>query len=223
MFPNRFPKHSLGHWLGKQIVTPRAVPGWRGARCEVWSGAPLGPFAMALRGGGGGGGCSIPFVAGRGARCDRTSCTAQRTALVTPLVESVFLWCADQDAQRNKALLMLFQTCMRLFFFKRIYLTIVWRMLIIKQLTVATDFHSIFFHNTEVNGYRQLFGNKNYSKFLLLCSTEETNSYIWKTWGWVYDDRIFIFGQNIPVWVYIFLSQFWKIYLPKHLFGNIML
>ncbi len=30
----------------------RAVPGWRGARCEVWSGAPLGPFAMALRGGG---------------------------------------------------------------------------------------------------------------------------------------------------------------------------
>ncbi len=32
----------------------RAVPGWRGARCEVWSGAPLGPFAMALRGGGAG-------------------------------------------------------------------------------------------------------------------------------------------------------------------------
>ncbi len=31
---------------------------------------------------GGGGGCSIPFVAGRGARCDRTSCTAQRTALM---------------------------------------------------------------------------------------------------------------------------------------------
>ncbi len=28
-----------------------------------------------------GGGGSIPFVAGRGARCDRTSCTAQRTAL----------------------------------------------------------------------------------------------------------------------------------------------
>ncbi len=27
------------------------------------------------------GGGSIPFVAGRGARCDRTSCTAQRTAL----------------------------------------------------------------------------------------------------------------------------------------------
>ncbi len=30
---------------------------------------------------GGWGGGSIPFVAGRGARCDRTSCTAQRTAL----------------------------------------------------------------------------------------------------------------------------------------------
>jgi len=30
---------------------------------------------------------------------------------------------------------------------------------------------------TEVNGYRQLFGNKQSSKYLLLCSTEEINSY----------------------------------------------
>ncbi len=44
------------------IVTSRAVPGWRGARCEVWSGAPLGPFAMALRGGGG-----VRFRSSRGA------------------------------------------------------------------------------------------------------------------------------------------------------------
>ncbi len=36
----------------RRLALPRAVPGWRGARCEVWSGAPLGPFAMALRGGG---------------------------------------------------------------------------------------------------------------------------------------------------------------------------
>ncbi len=44
-------------------------------------------------------------------------------------------------------------------------------MLVIKQLTVAIDVHSIFFsHTVEVNVYRQL------------CSTEETYSF-WKIWG----------------------------------------
>ncbi len=33
-------------------------------------------------------------------------------------------------------------------------------MLVTKQLTVAIDFHSIFFYTIEVNGYRQLFGEK---------------------------------------------------------------
>ncbi len=47
-------------------------------------------------------------------------------------------------------------------------------MVIAKQLTVAIDFHSSPApHTMEVNGYRQLFGYHNCSKYLLLCSTEE--------------------------------------------------
>ncbi len=61
----------------------RAVPGWRGAGARYGVGPPSVRLQWRYRGGGGGGGGggSIPFVAGRGARCDRTSCTAQRTAL----------------------------------------------------------------------------------------------------------------------------------------------
>ncbi len=37
-------------------------------------------------------------------------------------------------------------------------------MLVTKQLTVAIDFHSIFFYTIEVNGFCQLFGDQYYSK-----------------------------------------------------------
>ncbi len=66
-----------------------------------------------------------------------------------------------------------------------------------------------------VNGYRQLFGYQHSSKYLLLCSTEERNSYrfggwvndtvfiFWvnmeMNWGWVNDDRIVIFGWTVPL------------------------
>ncbi len=37
----------------------------------------------------------------------------------------------------------------------------------------------------EVSGYRQLLGSQHSSKYLLLCSTEERNSYRFgTTWGW---------------------------------------
>ncbi len=62
------------------------------------------------------------------------------------------------------------------------------------ELTVAIDFHTI-----EVNGY-QLFGHKNDSKYCLLCSKEEINSYMFGiSWVWVNDDRIFIFGRTVPL------------------------
>ncbi len=35
---------------------------------------------------------------------------------------------------------------------------IFWRMLVTKQVPVAIDVHSIFFHTMEVNGGRRLFG-----------------------------------------------------------------
>ncbi len=47
----------------------------------------------------------------------------------------------------------------------------------------------------EVNGYCQLVGYAHSSKYLLLCLTEERNSYRFgMTWGWISDDRISIFG-----------------------------
>ncbi len=47
-------------------------------------------------------------------------------------------------------------------------------MLIIKQLRVATDVHSIEKNTTEVNGDHQQFGYRHSSKYIL-CSTEERN------------------------------------------------
>jgi len=42
----------------------------------------------------------------------------------------------------------------------------------------------------EVNGQQELFGWQNSSKYLLLCSTEQRNSYKFRTtWGWVNDDK----------------------------------
>jgi len=52
----------------------------------------------------------------------------------------------------------------------------------------------IFFPTMEGNGVHQLFNCQHSSKYLLLCSTEERNSYRFgTTWGWVNDDRILIF------------------------------
>ncbi len=68
-----------------------------------------------------------------------------------------------------------------------------WRMLVTKQLTVATDFHSIFPHTMEVNGYRQLFGYQHSSKYLILCSAAEKDSYRFATtWGWVNDVHFWV-------------------------------
>jgi len=39
---------------------------------------------------------------------------------------------------------------------------------------LAIDFHSIFFPSMKVNFNRQLSGYQNSSKYLLLCSAEET-------------------------------------------------
>ncbi len=52
----------------------------------------------------------------------------------------------------------------------------------------------------EINGYCQLFSYQHSSRYLLLCSDEERNSYRFGTSGrWVNDDRIVIFGWTIPL------------------------
>ncbi len=64
------------------------------------------------------------------------------------------------------------------------------------------------------NVYCQLFSYQHSSKYLLLCSTKERNPYKFgRTWGWVNDDRIFIFGWTIlfthlSEWILIGLSMF---------------
>ncbi len=61
-------------------------------------------------------------------------------------------------------------------------------------------FHSIFFPTMEVNGAPKQPGYKLSSKYLPLCSEEQRHSYRFgTTWGWVNDDRIFIFGWTIPL------------------------
>ncbi len=48
-----------------------------------------------------------------------------------------------------------------------------------KWLLVAFAFHRMFPHTLQVNGYQQLFGCQHSSKYLILCLTEEINSYCW--------------------------------------------
>jgi len=52
-------------------------------------------------------------------------------------------------------------------------------MSVTKQLLDPIDFHSIFLsHSMEVNWDEQLFGYRHFSKYLLLCYTQERNLYI---------------------------------------------
>ncbi len=77
---------------------------------------------------------------------------------------------------------------------------IFWRTWETEQFWGTIDFHSIFFPTMEVNGAPEQPGYKLSSKYLPLCSAEQRNSYRFgTTWGWVNDDRIFIFGWTIPL------------------------
>ncbi len=77
---------------------------------------------------------------------------------------------------------------------------IFWRMWETEQFWGTIDFHSIFFPTMEVNGAPKQPGYKLSSKYLPLCSAEQRNAYRFgTTWGWVNDDRIFIFGWTIPL------------------------
>ncbi len=49
-------------------------------------------------------------------------------------------------------------------------------MLLTKQLTVAIDFHSNFFHTIEVNGYRKLVTN--IIEYVIFCTQQKKESHI---------------------------------------------
>ncbi len=87
---------------------------------------------------------------------------------------------------------------------------IFWRMWETEQFWGTIDFHSIFFPTMEVNGAPKQPGYKLSSKYLPLCLAEQRNSYRFgTTWGWVNDDRIFIFGWTIPLTLIKISFWFW--------------
>ncbi len=56
------------------------------------------------------------------------------------------------------------------------------------------------------------------SEYLSLCSAEQRHSYRFgTTWGWVNDDRIFIFGWTIPLNCLLFLKK--KSFRSHYFFG----
>ncbi len=74
---------------------------------------------------------------------------------------------------------------------------------------------SFFFPTMEVNCAPKQPGYKLSSKYLPLCSAEQRNtSRFGTTWGWVNDDRIFIFGWSIALRDCLcFLLKYWIISL----------
>ncbi len=72
---------------------------------------------------------------------------------------------------------------------------------VIRLFWGTIDFHSRKKINTmEVNGAPELLCFPHSSEYLPLCSAEQRHSYRFgTTWGWVNDDRIFIFGWTIPL------------------------
>ncbi len=77
---------------------------------------------------------------------------------------------------------------------------IFWRMWETEQFWGTIDFHSIFFSHYGSQWCPKQPDYKLSSTYIPLCSAEQRNSYRFGiTWGWVNDDRIFIFGWTIPL------------------------
>ncbi len=77
---------------------------------------------------------------------------------------------------------------------------IFWRKFVTRLFWGTIDFHSRKKNTMEVNGAPELLCFPRSSEYLPLCSAEQRNSYrLGTTWGWVNDDRIFIFGWTIPL------------------------
>ncbi len=84
--------------------------------------------------------------------------------------------------------------------FCRTQMKIFWRKFVTRLFWGTIDFHSRRKNTMEVNGAPELLWFLHSSEYLPLCSAEQTHSYRFgTTWGWVNDDRIFIFGWTIPL------------------------
>ncbi len=89
---------------------------------------------------------------------------------------------------------------------------IFWRKFVTRLFWGTIDFHSRKKKNTmEVNGAPELLCFPHSSEYLPLCSAEQRHSYRFgTTWGWVNDDRIFIFGWTIPLRLKVYRT-YWQI------------
>ncbi len=89
---------------------------------------------------------------------------------------------------------------------------IFWRKFVTRLFWGTIDFHSRKKNTMEVNGAPELLCFPHSSEYLPLCSAEQRHSYRFgTTWGWVNDDRIFIFGWTIPLRSFSFST--WNIVL----------
>ncbi len=89
---------------------------------------------------------------------------------------------------------------------------IFWRKFVTRLFWGTIDFHSRKTNTMQVNGAPELLCFPHSSEYLPLCSAEQRHSYRFgTTWGWVNDDRIFIFGWTIPLNVFNLLF-FLKVY-----------
>ncbi len=71
----------------------------------------------------------------------------------------------------------------------------------------------LYVFSMEVNGAQKQPGYTLSSKYIPLCSAEQTHSYMFRTfWYWVNDDRIFIFGWTIPL---VTEGKLWQQYLSS--------
>ncbi len=84
--------------------------------------------------------------------------------------------------------------------FYRTQRKIFWRKFVSRLFWVTIDFQSSKKNTMEVNGAPELLCFPHSSEYLPLCSAEQRRSYRSETtWGWVNDNRIFIFGWTIPL------------------------
>ncbi len=88
---------------------------------------------------------------------------------------------------------------------------IFWRKFVTRLFWGTIDLHSREKNTMEINGAPELLCFPHSSEYLPLCSAEQRHSYRFgTTWGWVNDDRIFIFGWTVPlihILIYIWFTS----------------
>ncbi len=111
---------------------------------------------------------------------------------------------------------------------------IFWRKFVTRLFWGTIDFHSRKKNTMEVNCAPELLCFPHSSEYLPLCWAEQRHAYrLETTWGWVNDDKIFIFEWTIPLraaqvkwtpcewgWTMSMVTEYWAIKLHDLQFRN---